>query len=305
MTLKDWFANRRPRTAVKGATYKRDIPDGLWIKCANCDEALFSKELHSNLKVCPKCDFHFRLTAPERVAQLADAGSFQPLDGNIRSVDMLQFVDTRAYRDRLKEAYAKEGDAEGVVTGLATIDGLPVALGVMNFFFLGGSMGSVVGEKITRLIEAATARQLPLVIVTASGGARMQEGVLSLMQMAKTTMALTRYQELGLLYVSVLADPTTGGVTASFPSLADVIVSEPGALIGFAGRRVIEQTIRQKLPADFQKAESLLENGLIDLIVHRTKLKIELARLLRLHAPADGAPAAPASPAQSREAAHG
>lgn len=288
MTLKDWFANRRPKAAVKGATYKRDIPDGLWIKCESCQEALFRKELEGNLKVCPRCGHHFRLTARERLAQLADEGSFEALDAGLRSEDPLHFVDTKPYRDRLNQAYAKEGPDEGVVTGLATIGGVKVALGVMNFHFLGGSMGSVVGEKITRLIERATAERLPLVIVTASGGARMQEGALSLMQMAKTTAALTRYHQAGRLYVAVLADPTTGGVTASFPSLADVMISEPGALIGFAGRRVIEQTIRQKPPADFQKAESLLKHGLIDMIVPRTRLKGELVRLFKLHEPVTG-----------------
>ena len=285
MTLKDWFANRTPKNAVKGATYKRDIPDGLWIKCANCAEALFTKDLQSNLNVCPKCDFHFRIGARERINQLADPNTFQVMDSHLRSVDPLHFVDTRRYADRLKEAYGKEGYDEGVITGVATMDGVKVALGVMNFHFMGGSMGSVVGEKITRLIERATEERLPLIVVTASGGARMQEGAFSLMQMAKTTGALTKYNQVGQLYVSVMIDPTTGGVTASFPSLADVIVSEPGALIGFAGRRVIEQTIRQKLPADFQKAESLLKHGLIDIIVHRTRLKQELVRLLKLHQP--------------------
>lgn len=283
MTLKDWFASRRQKEPVKGATYRREIPDGLWIKCAACQEALFHKELESNLKVCPRCGHHFRLNARERIAQLADDGSFEALDGQLRSIDALNFVDTKRYTDRLKDAYAKEGPDEGVITGLCRMDGLPVALGAMNFDFLGGSMGSVVGEKITRLIELATDRELPLILVTASGGARMQEGALSLMQMAKTTMALTRYHQKGRLYVAVLADPTTGGVTASFPSVADVLISEPGALIGFAGRRVIEQTIRQKPPADFQKAESLLKHGLLDMIIARPKLKGELVRLLRLH----------------------
>ncbi len=283
MTLKDWFANRRARAEVKGATYKRDIPDGLWIKCAACGEALFSKELQSNLQVCPKCDFHFRLRAHERIAQLADADTFTQMDTQLRSIDPLNFVDTRRYTERLKDAYAKVGPEEGVITGVCTIDGIPVALGVMNFYFLGGSMGSVVGEKITRLIERAGDERLPLVTVTASGGARMQEGALSLMQMAKTTAALHRFHRARQVYIAVMADPTTGGVTASFPSLADIIVSEPGALIGFAGRRVIEQTIRQKPPADFQTAESLLRHGLLDQIIHRTKLKSELARYLRLH----------------------
>jgi acetyl-CoA carboxylase carboxyl transferase subunit beta len=285
MTLKDWFASRRQTNAVKGATYKRDIPDGLWVKCANCEEALFSKELSSNLQVCPRCDFHFRLGVQERIAQLADAGTFVALDEHLRSTDPLGFQDSKRYTDRLKDAYAKEGPGEGVITGLAKLDGVPIALGVMNFYFLGGSMGSVVGEKITRLIERAAADKLPLVIVTASGGARMQEGALSLMQMAKTTAAVAKHNEAGQLFISVMADPTTGGVTASFPSLADVIISEPGALIGFAGRRVIEQTIRQKPPANFQKAETLLSHGLIDLIIHRQRLKGELARLLRLHQP--------------------
>jgi acetyl-CoA carboxylase carboxyl transferase subunit beta len=288
MTLKDWFANRTPRNAVKGATYKRDIPDGLWVKCANCGEALFTKDLQSNLNVCPKCDFHFRIGARERINQLADAETFQPMDEHLRSLDPLHFVDTRRYADRLKEAYGKEGYDEGVITGVCTMDGVKVALGVMNFNFMGGSMGSVVGEKITRLIERASDERLPLIVVTASGGARMQEGANSLMQMAKTTGALTKYNKVGQLYLAVMVDPTTGGVTASFPSLADVIVSEPGALIGFAGRRVIEQTIRQKLPADFQKAEALLKHGLIDIIVHRTRMKTELVRLLKLHQPVTG-----------------
>jgi acetyl-CoA carboxylase carboxyl transferase subunit beta len=286
MTLKDWFASRRQTNAVKGATYKRDIPDGLWVKCTNCEEALFAKELSSNLQVCPKCDFHFRLGARERIAQLADTDTFKPLDQHLRSVDPLGFHDTKRYTDRLKDAYGKEGPDEGVITGLCEIDGIPVALGVMNFYFLGGSMGSVVGEKITRLIERAAEDKLPLVTVTASGGARMQEGALSLMQMAKTTAALGKHNTVGQPFLAVMADPTTGGVTASFPSLADVIISEPGALIGFAGRRVIEQTIRQKPPADFQKAESLHKHGLIDLIIHRLRLKAEIARLLRLHMPA-------------------
>lgn len=283
MTLKDWFANRRARAEVKGATYKRDIPDGLWIKCANCDEALFSKELESNLQVCPKCEFHFRLSARQRIAQLADPDSFVAMDEHLRSIDPLTFVDTKKYVDRLREAYAKQGPDEGVITGVCTIHGQRVALGVMNFYFLGGSMGSVVGEKITRLIERAGDENLPLITVTASGGARMQEGALSLMQMAKTTAALHRFHRCGQVYIAIMADPTTGGVTASFPSLADILVSEPGALIGFAGRRVIEQTIRQKPPADFQTAESLLRHGLLDTIVHRTKLRHELGRILSLH----------------------
>ncbi|MEB3195848.1 MAG: acetyl-CoA carboxylase, carboxyltransferase subunit beta [Candidatus Sericytochromatia bacterium] len=283
MTLKDWFANRSARTEVKGATFRRDIPDGLWVKCTACEEALFTKELQSNLQVCPRCGFHFRLNARERIEQLVDEGSFETMDAHLRSTDPLAFVDTKRYSERLKDAYAKHGPEEGVITGIATIDGQRVALGVMNFYFLGGSMGSVVGEKITRLIERAGDEQLPLITVTASGGARMQEGALSLMQMAKTTAALQHFHRARKVYIAVMADPTTGGVTASFPSLADILVSEPGALIGFAGRRVIEQTIRQKPPADFQMAESLLRHGLIDMIIPRPKLKGELSRLLKLH----------------------
>jgi acetyl-CoA carboxylase carboxyl transferase subunit beta len=289
MTLKDWFTARSARAEVKGATFRRDIPDGLWTKCSACAEALFTKDLAANLQVCPRCGFHFRLDARERIEQLADEGSFEAMDAHLRSTDPLTFVDTRRYAERLKEAYAKQGPEEGVITGIATLDGVRVALGVMNFYFMGGSMGSVVGEKIARLIERAADERLPLVTVTASGGARMQEGTLSLMQMAKTTAALQHFHRARQVYVAVMADPTTGGVTASFPSLADIIVSEPGALIGFAGRRVIEQTIRQKPPADFQTAESLLRHGLIDMIIPRPRLKTELARLLRLHANA-GAP---------------
>lgn len=296
MTLKDWFANRSARAEVKGATYRRDIPDGLWVKCSACEEALFTKELQSNLQVCPRCGFHFRLSARERIEQLADENTFETMDAHLRSTDPLNFVDTKRYSERLKDAYAKHGPEEGVITGIASVGGTRVALGVMNFYFLGGSMGSVVGEKITRLIERAAEEQIPLITVTASGGARMQEGALSLMQMAKTTAALRHFHRARQVYIALMADPTTGGVTASFPSLADIIVSEPGALIGFAGRRVIEQTIRQKPPADFQMAESLLRHGLIDMIVPRPKLKSELSRLLKLHHVSERAPVESVSP---------
>lgn len=261
------------------------IQDGLWIKCPDCDEVIYQKELDNNQKVCPKCNYHFRLSGIERLAITVDDDSFIEFDENIVSVNPLSFPD---YEAKLEKAQNKSGLKEGVITGEATINGFPIIIAVLDFNFMGGSMGSVVGEKITRAIEKAIDKQLPLIIISTSGGARMQEGILSLMQMAKTSAALAKLDQAGLLYISVLTDPTTGGVTASFASLGDIIIAEPKALIGFAGQRVIEQTIRQKLPSGFQRSEFMLEHGMIDLIVDRKNMKDTLTKILKIHSEKEG-----------------
>lgn len=260
---------------------KIKIPEGMWIKCDACLEIIYKPEVERNLNVCPKCNYHFRIPAMERIRAVTDEGTFHEFGDDFESVDMLSFTDTKKYTDRLKEAKKKTGRKDAVVTGMAKIGGMDVVLAVLDFEFLGGSMGCVVGEKITVAAEAARELSRPLIIFSASGGARMQEGVLSLMQMAKTSAALARLADNRLPFISVLTDPTTGGVAASFAMLGDIIVSEPGALIGFAGPRVIEQTIKQKLPEGFQRAEFLLEHGMIDIIVERTRLKPTLTQLLR------------------------
>lgn len=249
-------------------------------KCPNCKEILLKKELIQNLKVCPKCNFHFRLGAWERIQMLVDEDSFQEINSEFFSTNPLNFP---SYDDKLKEAKIKTGLNEAVVTGKGLIMGRKAMICVMDSNFMMGSMGTVVGEKICLAIEEALAERLPLIVFTASGGARMQEGILSLMQMAKTSALVKKFDEAGLLYITVLTDPTTGGVTASFASLGDIIIAEPNALIGFAGPRVIEQTIRQKLPEGFQRAEFLLEKGFIDLIVHRANLRKTIADLLAMH----------------------
>lgn len=283
MSLRDWFAARKKATLVDTEREKREVADGLWTKCTDCQEPLYTKELIHNLNVCPKCGFHFRVEARERIAQLVDPGSFRETNVELLSIDPLGFVDSKPYPQRLREATAARGPGDALITGTATIEGQSVALAVMNFFFMGGSMGSVVGEKLTRTIEHAMEARLPLIVVAASGGARMQEGTLSLMQMGKTSAALGRFGKAGGLYITVLTDPTTGGVTASFATLGDLIIAEPGAIIGFAGKRVIEATIRQKTPSDFQSAESLLRHGLIDMIIPRPKLREKLSQLLAMH----------------------
>ncbi|MBU6429509.1 MAG: acetyl-CoA carboxylase, carboxyltransferase subunit beta [Cyanobacteria bacterium REEB65] len=284
MTLREWFADRsRSRQLVDTERIRREMPDGLWTKCNRCSEALYIKDLEANLQVCPKCEYHFRVGARARIEQLADAKSFVETHREVMSTDPLGFVDTKPYAARLKESYARLGQGDGVLTGRAKIDGVEIVLAVMDFSFMGGSMGTVVGEKITRAIEDANQGHKPLVVVTASGGARMQEGTLSLMQMAKTSSALAHFSANGGLYIAVLADPTTGGVSASFASLADLMIAEPGAVIGFAGRRVIEQTIRQKTPPEFQTAEWLLKHGALDAIVPRSKLRQTLGQILRMH----------------------
>lgn len=259
---------------------KHELPPGLWVKCKQCGEMLFTKELANNLKVCSHCEYHFSMTAHERVAMMADGGTFEETDADLVSVDKLGFTGVASYTDRLKAYQRQTGLNDAVVTGFCKLNGHPVSLAVMDFSFLGASMGSVVGEKITRAIEAATEREIPVIIVSTSGGARMYEGILSLMQMAKTSGALARHAQARLLYISILTHPTTAGVMASFASLGDVILAEPKALIGFAGPRVIKETTQQELPEGFQTSEFLLEHGLIDAIVHRKQLKSTVGKLL-------------------------
>jgi len=261
---------------------KVKIPEGLWLKCNNCKEIVYKKELERNLNVCPKCDYHFRVSARERIRLIADSGSFQEMFTGIQTGDPLRFVDTKPYGDRIRESQKKSGLDEAVIAGEATINSLPVVIAALDFTFMGGSMGSVVGERIVLAIEDAMKKKCPLVIISSSGGARMQEGILSLMQMAKTSAAIGKFKEEGGLYISILTDPTFGGVSASFAMLGDIIIAEPRSLIGFAGPRVIEQTIKQQLPDDFQKAEFLLEHGLIDMIIDRKKLKETLSRIIKL-----------------------
>lgn len=264
------------------AKKRKDIPGGLWTKCPSCSRILYNEQLVRNLKVCPKCGYHFRLSAQERLSQLLEENTFEEVDANLVTVDPLKFEDKKKYPERIKEAQEKTGLQEAVITGEGNIESYKVAIGLLDFSFLGGSMASVVGEKICRLIEKATEEEMPLLMVSASGGARMQEGILSLMQMAKTSSALSAYSKKTLPYVSILTDPTTGGVSASFAFLADIIIAEQGALIGFAGPRVIEQTVKQKLPEGFQKAEFLLEHGMVDMVVHRKNMKSTLLKIFKL-----------------------
>lgn len=267
---------------------KKDIAEGLWFKCEECGEIIYNRELERNLKVCLKCGYHFRLSALERLALLLDQESFMEYDADLQSVDPLGFEDLKKYPHRLVQAQQSTGLLEAVVTGEGKIYGHDVVIGAMDFNFMAGSMGSVVGEKITRAIEQAIDKKMPVIICSCSGGARMQEGMLSLMQMAKTSAALGKLHQAGLLYISIMTDPTTGGVTASFASLGDIIIAESGALIGFTGRRVIEQTIKQKLPHDFQTAEFLLEHGMVDMVVERKDLKSTLGRILEFHRRTEG-----------------
>ena len=259
---------------------KRDIPEGLWLKCRKCMRTLYKKSIEKNLNICPHCNYHSPLTAPQRIELLTDAGSFEEMDMHIESLDPLKFTDSQKYTDRLKKNISKTGMKEGVVCGTATLEGKKYALGVMDFRFLGASMGSAVGEKITRLFEKALASKIPAVLVAASGGARMQEGILSLMQMPKTCAVLERLAEAGLPYIVILTHPTYGGVTASFAVLGDVILAEPGAMIGFAGPRVIQETTNATLPEGFQTAEFLLEKGLVDRVIDRKNLRNELSLFL-------------------------
>jgi len=272
------FSKNNPK--IKIQTTKKDSFSG-WVKCTHCNELVHANELESNLHCCPKCDYHYRLTGQQRIALLADPDTFKEYFTHLKPIDSLQFVDTESYQERLKSAQEKSGRDEAVIVGECHLSGLPIALGVMDFSFMGGSMGSVVGERLTLLIEHATQYSLPLVIVASSGGARMQESILSLMQMAKTSAALAKFHEKKLPFISVLTNPTTGGVTASFASLGDLILAEPEALIGFAGPRVVEQCIGQKLPKGAQMSEFLLERGFIDCIVPRHQLKSKISLFLQ------------------------
>ena len=283
MSLFDWFADRRKGQFVGKVNQENDDSDGLWGKCPECGQVVYRKDLIANANVCSNCGHHNRIDSAERIKIIADEGSFKPIDNELSPTDPLGFKDRRAYADRLRESQANTGLKDGVITGLCKVDSIPLALAVMDFRFMGGSMGSVVGERITRLVERATSNKLPLLIVCASGGARMQEGMLSLMQMAKISGALEKHRQAELLYMPLLTHPTTGGVTASFAMLGDLILAEPKALIGFAGRRVIEQTLREKLPDNFQTAEYLQEHGFVDTIIPRTQLKKKLSTLLRIH----------------------
>ena len=291
MSLFDWFADRQKNAPTVRVTQDVEEGDGLWSKCPECGLVVYRKDLVANASVCKGCGHHNRIDSEERIALIADPGSFEPLDNSLAPTDPLAFKDRRSYADRLRDSQQSTGLLDAVVTGLCRTSGLPLALGVMDFRFMGGSMGSVVGEKLPRLIETATARRYPVLIVCASGGARMQEGMLSLMQMAKISGALERHRQAELLYLPLLTYPTTGGVTASFAMLGDLILAEPKALIGFAGRRVIEQTLREKLPEGFQTAEYLREHGFVDAIVDRTRLKATLASLLKLHGCRETVPA--------------
>jgi acetyl-CoA carboxylase carboxyl transferase subunit beta len=288
MSIADWFSARESNRYTKvaePAAAGSDVPDGVWAKCEGCKRIVYEGELAETMRVCKTCGFHFDLTAPQRIEMLADEGSFAEMDANMTACDPLEFAGEKPYVDKLASAAEKSGLNEAVISGRALIDGRPVVLAVMDFRFIGASMGSVVGEKITRAFELATAERLPIVIVTASGGARMQEGMLSLMQMAKTSASARKHADAGVAYISVLTNPTYGGVTASFAVLGDIVLAEPGAMVGFAGPALVEQTIRQKLPKGFQTAESLMEHGMIDGIVPRPELKERLAQLLDYLAP--------------------
>jgi acetyl-CoA carboxylase carboxyl transferase subunit beta len=275
-----WFRKeKKPKEAVEKQTA---IPEGLWIKCDDCKEIVYRKEVEQNFNVCPKCGYHFRLSARDRFAILFDDDQYKEFAGNIRSGDPLEFKDTKRYRDRLKVYEARVGKGDAVICAEGKLDGLNVVVCAMEYAFMGGSMGSVVGEKLTLAIERCLEKKEPLIIVSCSGGARMQEGILSLMQMAKISAALAKLADAGLPYISVMTDPTTGGVTASYAMLGDLNIAEPKALIGFAGPRVIEQTIRQTLPEGFQRAEFLVEHGMVDLITPRAEMKGAVGRFLHI-----------------------
>lgn len=273
-----WFKKEKTPKEIP-AEKKVRIPEGLWIKCNSCKEIIYRKEVDNNHKVCPKCGYHFPISVEERIAQLIDEGTFQEFDGHLTPEDPLEFRDSIKYKHRLKNYQKKTGYNDAIVTGTGAIEGQQIVLGILNFSFMGGSMGSVVGEKIARAVDKAIEVKSPLIIVNASGGARMQEGILSLMQMAKSSAAIARLGDAGLPFISILTDPTFGGVTASFAMLGDIIIAEPKALIGFAGPRVIEQTIKQQLPPNFQRSEFLFEHGMIDIIVERKMLKSTIAKV--------------------------
>jgi acetyl-CoA carboxylase carboxyl transferase subunit beta len=287
MSLVDWFEEKRKLkllTTPKPKYPESDPSEGLWTQCDNCESMLYVRFLKQNQRICEECGYHLQMSSTERIELLIDPGTWEPMDENMLPYDVLEFIDQKSYKDRIEENQLRTGLTDAVQTGTGELNGTLIALGVMDFQFMGGSMGSVVGEKLTRLIEHATKLQIPLVIVCASGGARMQEGTLSLMQMAKIASVLQVHQmQKKLIYISILTYPTTGGVTASFGMLGDIIIAEPKAYIAFAGKRVIEQTLRQEVPDGFQVAESLLEHGLLDLIVPRAILKGVLGELFELY----------------------
>ena len=276
-----WFKRTRKPIASAAGDKPSRVPEGLWVKCPGCAELIYKKDLEKNIQVCPKCAHHFRLGAAERLTSLFDGGRFDEHHANLTSNDPLQLTDTKRYADRLQATIAATKLQDAVIVGSGQLDGMPVVAAAMEYSFIGGSMGAVVGEKITRALEMALARRHPAIVVSCSGGARMMEGALSLMQMAKVSAALARLDRAGVPFISVLTDQTTGGVTASFAMLGDLNIAEPKALIGFAGPRVIEQTIRQKLPDGFQRSEFLVEHGFLDLVVKRSEMKETLARCLR------------------------
>ena len=292
MTIQDWFEKRKEAQIQRRALEAKvevDMNPDLWTKCVHCDAQLLKKDIEENEMVCPVCDYHFRINARKRIDLLFDENTFEELNANIKPTDPLDFVDTEPYIERLEKAHAKTGLDEAVITGIGQINGQKAAVAIMDFDYMGGSMGSVVGEKVTRIMEDALKEKIPVIVFTASGGARMQESALSLMQMAKTSCAVAKLNEAKILYITVLTEPTFGGVTASFGTLGDIMIAEKGARIGFAGRRVIEQTIKEKLPADFQTAEYLLKYGQIDLIVSRSEMKEKLSKIIAMHNAASGA----------------
>jgi acetyl-CoA carboxylase carboxyl transferase subunit beta len=272
-----WFKREKPGLISK---QKREMPNGHWVKCDGCGEIIYKKQLAQNSYVCSKCDFHFRIRGEDYIRLYLDPGSFKETDASMQSKDFLHFKDTKKYSDRLKTAMGKSGLKEAIRIGHGAIDGIPVVFGVMDFGFIGGSMGSVVGEKVARAVDHAEKDRLPLIIISASGGARMQESIMSLMQMAKTSSRLARFSDSGGLYISILTNPTTAGVVASYAMLGDLNIAEPGALIGFAGPRVIKQTIGQDLPEGFQRAQFQLEHGFVDLVVNRKEMRDTLIKSL-------------------------
>lgn len=278
-----WF--KRQSVELDSSGEKKIRTEGLWVKCEGCRQIIWKKDLEDNLNVCPKCGKHFRIDARTRLANLFDNGEYETFSDNLSSTDPLKFVDLKPYSERLKRAQEETGLTDAVINSRGKLNGRPIIISAMEYSFIGGSMGSVVGEVITRAVELALESKQPLIIISASGGARMMEGVLSLMQLAKIAAALAKLDEARVPYISVLTDPTTGGVTASFAMLGDLNIAEPGALIGFAGPRVIEQTIRQKLPAGFQRSEFLLEHGMLDAVVHRKEMKAYIGRALDFMSP--------------------
>lgn len=285
--LVSWFDNLKTpkikeKPAEKASAKSSKVHDGIWVKCTKCGEILQTKNLKDNLQVCTECGFHFRMSAWERIESLVVPNTFKEIDHDLRSKDPLKFNDTKPYKDRLVSAQKNTELKDALVIGRAMVEDVEAVIAAFEFKFMGGSMGTVVGEKLARAYEVAIENSLPVIVISSSGGARMQEGILSLMQMAKTSSLVGVLKEKGIPYISVLSDPTTGGVAASFAMLGDVIIAEPGALIGFAGPRVIQQTIRQELPEGFQRAEYLLKHGFVDMIVHRKELSTTLARLMRM-----------------------